>query len=61
MTDITRRRTGGSVQRLVRGPLLDPGESRGAEEYPGAVVAGAAELCGFDGHETSQRPKGRSV
>ena len=43
------------VQRLVRDPLGDLPESRPAEDHPAALVAGAAELCLFDGHETSRR------
>jgi hypothetical protein len=29
-------------------------ESRPAEDHPAALVAGTAELCLFDGHETSR-------
>jgi hypothetical protein len=42
------------VQGLVRDPLGDLRESRPTEDHPAAVVAGTAELCLFDGHETSQ-------
>jgi hypothetical protein len=41
------------VQGLVRDPLGYLRESRPAEDHPAALVAGAAELCLFDGHETS--------
>ena len=41
------------VQGLVRDPLGDLRESRPSEDHPAALVAGAAELCLFDGHETS--------
>ena len=42
------------VQGLVRDPLGDLRESRPSEDHPAALVAGAAELCLFDGHETSR-------
>ena len=42
------------VQGLVRDPLGDLRECRPSEDHPAAVVAGAAELCLFDGHETSR-------
>jgi hypothetical protein len=42
------------VQGLVRDPLRDLPEGRPAEENPAALVAGAAELCLFDGHEPSR-------
>ena len=42
------------VQGLVSDPLGDLRERRPAEDHSAAVVAGAAELCLFDGHETSQ-------
>jgi hypothetical protein len=42
------------VQGLVRDPLGDLPESRPAEDHPAALVAGTAELCLFDGHETSR-------
>jgi hypothetical protein len=42
------------VQGLVRDPLRDLRESRPAEDHPAAAVAGTAELCLFDGHETSR-------
>jgi hypothetical protein len=42
------------VQDLVRDPLGDLRESCPAEDHPAAVVAGAAELCLFDRHETSR-------
>jgi hypothetical protein len=42
------------VQGLIRDPLGDLPKSRPAEDHPAAVVAGAAELCLFDGHETSR-------
>jgi hypothetical protein len=41
------------VQGLVRNPLGDLRESRRSKDHPAALVAGAAELCLFDGHETS--------
>jgi hypothetical protein len=43
------------VQGLVGDPLGDLSESRSSEDHPAALVAGAAELCLFDGHETSRR------
>jgi hypothetical protein len=42
------------VQGLVRDPLGDLPESRSAEDHPAALMTGAAELCLFDGHETSR-------
>ena len=42
------------VQGLVRGPLGDLPERRSSEDHPAALVAGTAELCLFDGHETSR-------
>jgi len=42
------------IQGLVRSPLRDLRESRASEDHPAAVVAGAAELCLFDGHEASR-------
>src|ERR1700756_2076311 len=48
------------VQGLVSDPLGDLRESRPAEDHPAAVVAGAAELCLFDGHETSRVPRAQS-
>ena len=48
------------VQGLVRGPLGDLRERRPAEDHPAALVAGAAELCLFDGHETSRAQKAES-
>ena len=42
------------VQGLVRDPLGDLREGCPAEDDPAAAMTGAAELCLFDGHETSR-------
>jgi hypothetical protein len=42
------------VQGLVRDPLGNLPQGRPSEDHPAALVTGAAELCLFDGHETSR-------
>jgi hypothetical protein len=48
------------IQGLVRDSLGDLRESRPSEDHPAALVAGAAELCLLDEHETSPVPKAES-